>query len=53
VYDDDDDDNNNSVALVREGTIPTERPQLVSEVSANFCGQRVSRGQRLIPTAVF
>jgi hypothetical protein len=26
----------NSVALVRERTIPTERPQLVGEVSANF-----------------
>jgi hypothetical protein len=38
--------NNNSVALVRERTIPTERPPLVGEVSANFCGQRVSRGQR-------
>jgi hypothetical protein len=28
----------NSVALVREGTIPTERPPLVGEVSANFGG---------------
>jgi hypothetical protein len=28
----------NSVALVRERTIPTERPPLVSEVSANFWG---------------
>jgi hypothetical protein len=27
-----------SVALVRERTIPTERPPLVGEVSANFCG---------------
>jgi hypothetical protein len=36
----------NSVALVRKRTIPTERPRLVGEVSANFCGQRVSRGQR-------
>jgi hypothetical protein len=36
----------NSVALVREGTIPTERPPLVGEVSANFCGKRVSRGER-------
>jgi hypothetical protein len=36
----------NCVALVRERTIPTERPQLVNEVSANICGQRVSRGQR-------
>jgi hypothetical protein len=36
----------NSVALVRKRTIPTERPTLVGEVSANFCGERVSRGQR-------
>jgi len=28
----------NSVALVRERTIPTERPPPVAEVSANFCG---------------
>jgi hypothetical protein len=28
----------NSVALVRERTIPTERPPLVGEVSANCCG---------------
>jgi hypothetical protein len=28
----------NSVALVREGTIPTERQPLVGELSANFCG---------------
>jgi hypothetical protein len=28
----------NSVALVRERTVPTERPPLVGEVSANFCG---------------
>jgi hypothetical protein len=28
----------NSVALVRERTIPTERPPRVCEVSANFCG---------------
>jgi hypothetical protein len=27
-----------SVALVRKRTIPTERPQLVGEVSAKFCG---------------
>ena len=26
------------VALVRERTIPTERPPPVGEVSANFCG---------------
>jgi hypothetical protein len=36
----------NSVALVRERTIPTEWPPLVGEVSANFWGYRVSRGQR-------
>ena len=30
--------NLNSVALVRERTIPTERPPPVGEVSANFCG---------------
>jgi hypothetical protein len=34
------------VAWVRKRTIPTERPPLVGEVSANFCGRRVSRGQR-------
>jgi hypothetical protein len=28
----------NSVALVREQTILTERPPIVGEVSANFCG---------------
>ena len=28
----------NSVALVRERTIPTERPPPVGEVSAKFCG---------------
>jgi hypothetical protein len=28
----------NSVALVRKRTIPTERPPLVGESSANFCG---------------
>jgi hypothetical protein len=28
----------NSVALVRKRTIPAERPPLVGEVSANFCG---------------
>jgi hypothetical protein len=28
----------NSVAVVRKQTIPTERPPLVGEVSANFCG---------------
>jgi hypothetical protein len=29
------------VALVRERTIPTERPLIVGEVSANFCGLSV------------
>jgi hypothetical protein len=28
----------NFVALVRERTIPTKRPPLISEVSAIFCG---------------
>jgi hypothetical protein len=28
----------NSMVWVRERTIPTERPPLVGEVSANFCG---------------
>jgi hypothetical protein len=35
----------NSVALVREQTIPTERPPLVGEVSANFADRGVSHGQ--------
>jgi hypothetical protein len=30
--------NKNSVAWVRERNIPTERPPLVGEVSANLCG---------------
>jgi len=34
------------VALVRERTIPTERPPPVGEVSANFAGRGVSCGQR-------
>jgi hypothetical protein len=34
-----------SVAWVRERTILTEWPPLVGEVSANFCGNRVPRGQ--------
>jgi hypothetical protein len=42
----------NSVGLVRERTIPTERPPFVGEASANFFGLKVSRGQLLIPTAV-
>jgi hypothetical protein len=32
--------------LVRQQTIPTERPPFVGEVSAKFSGYRVSRGQR-------
>jgi hypothetical protein len=32
--------------LIRKRTMPTERPPLVGEVSANFCGYRVSRDQR-------
>jgi hypothetical protein len=35
-----------SVASVGERAIPTERQPFVGEVSANFCGQRVPRGQR-------
>jgi hypothetical protein len=34
------------MAWVREWTMPTERPLLISKVSANFYGQRVPRGQR-------
>jgi hypothetical protein len=30
--------NKNSMVSVRERTIPTERPPLVDEVIANFCG---------------
>ena len=42
-----------SVALVRTRTIPTERPPLVGEVSANFCGQRgVTWSAQRVPTAV-
>jgi hypothetical protein len=37
---------NKSVVVVRKQTIPTERPPLVGEVSANFYGYRVWRGQR-------
>jgi hypothetical protein len=33
------------LGLVRQRTIPTERPPLVHAVNANFSGQRVSRGQ--------
>jgi hypothetical protein len=41
IYGEETEDNKtklNSVALVRERTIPTERPPPVGEVSANFCG---------------
>jgi hypothetical protein len=38
--------NHKKKILVRKRIIPTERPPLVNEVSANFCGQRVSRDQR-------
>jgi hypothetical protein len=34
------------VAWVRERTIPTERTSLVGEFSANFCGEKLRRGQR-------
>jgi hypothetical protein len=37
---------NNYVTLVRERTIQTERPPLVGEVTANFCGWWVPHGQR-------
>jgi hypothetical protein len=36
----------NSVAWVCKRNIPTERTPLVSEVSANFCGQSVPHGRR-------
>jgi len=43
----------NSVALVRERTIPTERPLPVGEVSAYFCGYRgVTWLAQRFPTAV-
>jgi len=43
----------NSVALVRERTIPTERPPPVGEVNASFCGQRdVTWLAQRVPTAV-
>jgi hypothetical protein len=41
-----------SVVLVRERTILTERPLLVGEVRANFCGWSVAWSVRRIPTAV-
>jgi hypothetical protein len=36
----------NSGALVRQRTIPTERPPFVGEVSDSFTEYRVLRGQR-------
>jgi hypothetical protein len=30
----------NPVALLCERTVPTERPPLVGEINANFCGYR-------------
>jgi hypothetical protein len=33
------------VARVSERTIPTERPPLVGDVSAKFCGKRMTGGQ--------
>jgi hypothetical protein len=39
--------NTNSVALVRERTIPAERPPLVGEVSASFCIKRDPDGRNL------
>jgi hypothetical protein len=35
------------MVLVRERTIPTERPPLVGEAITNFCGYRVPLGQRV------
>jgi hypothetical protein len=44
----------NSVASVRKRTIPTERPPLVSEVSANFLRiESATWSAWRIPTAVF
>jgi hypothetical protein len=43
----------NSVALVRKRAIPTERPSLVGEVSANFLRiEGVAWSAQRIPTAV-
>jgi hypothetical protein len=46
----------NSAALVRERTTVIERPPLVGEVSANFFGYSMMRGQRdgsLLPYSLF
>ena len=41
------------MALVRERTIPTERPPPVGEGSANFCGKRgITWSAQRVPTAV-
>jgi hypothetical protein len=43
----------NSVAVVRKRTIPTERPPLVGEVSANLLRvEGVAWSEQRIPTAV-
>jgi hypothetical protein len=43
----------NSVALVRERTVPTERPQLLGEVSVSFANRGLSHSQHdRSPTAV-
>jgi hypothetical protein len=44
----------NCMALVRERTIPTEKPLLIDEVSTNFCGlEGVAWWAQRIPTAIF
>jgi hypothetical protein len=43
---DDSDVKKDSVAVARKRTIPTERPSVVGEVSANLCWDRVLPGQR-------
>jgi hypothetical protein len=43
----------NSVALVREQSVPTERPSLVGEVCANFLWIGVAWSAQQIPTAIF
>jgi hypothetical protein len=42
----------NSVVVVRKRTIPTERPPLVDEVSANLRVEGVAWSAQRIPTAV-
>jgi hypothetical protein len=36
------------VALVRERTMPTDRPTLVGEDTAKFCGERFSKQEPLL-----